>query len=203
MKVLGGRPPPSPDDVVRLVVRGNVIPGSASSVAIERAAFDRAGPFDVQLRSAEDWDMWIRLARHGPPACVPEPLVAQRLHSSNMSLDADVILTAVASVERRHGVHADRGGLYRWLAASSLRTGQRSQWARYLWLAVVHGEPVGAANDVLDAVRGRIDRYRGRFPRPLALLPNPEWTFPAQAWLDELRLALDIDAERDAADADA
>jgi glycosyltransferase involved in cell wall biosynthesis len=189
LRILGGRPPPPPDDVMRLITRGNPIPGSASSVALRRAEFHRVGPFDVDLQSAEDWEMWIRLAKHGAPAWVPEPLVALRLLSTNMSLDVAAILDSVASIERRHGIDTPRGPLYRWIAASCLRTGQRIEWLKYLSLAAVRGEPLGAAEDVLIAVRGRLDRYLARPPRSLAQLPHPEWTARAQGWLEDFRLA--------------
>jgi glycosyltransferase involved in cell wall biosynthesis len=191
LQILGGAPPPPPEEVVRMIPRSNLIPGSASSVALRRDVFHRLGPFDVALRSAEDWEMWIRLARHGPPAWVPEPLVAQRLHAANMSLRADVILGAVASVERRHHVHALRGPLYRWIAASYLRTGEKGQWLKYLALAAARGEILGAGADVLNVASRRLGRSLGRQPRSPAQLPNPEWTARAQGWLEELRLSLD------------
>jgi hypothetical protein len=61
-------------------------------VALHCDAFRRAGPFNVSLRRAEDWEMWIRLAKQGPPAWVPEPLMAYRYHSTNMSLDVDAMM---------------------------------------------------------------------------------------------------------------
>jgi glycosyltransferase involved in cell wall biosynthesis len=188
LRVLGGRPAPRPQEVVRLLPRGNLVPGSASSVAMRRTAFRRVGPFDVGLRSAEDWEMWIRLAKEGPPAWVPEPLVAQRLHSKNMSLDVNVILEAVGSVERRHGVDADRGALYRWIATSCLRSGRRTEWLKFLSLAAVRGEARGVAEDLLIALRSRVDRSLRRPRKTLAQLPNPTWTTRAQLWLDELVL---------------
>jgi len=187
LRVLGGRPPPSPDHVARLIFRRNLIPGSASSVVIRHDTFRRVGPFDVGLRGAEDWEMWIRLAKLGPPACVPEPLVALRLHSTNFSLgDVDAMLDAVASIERRHGIHALRGPIYRWIAASCLRTGQRREGLKYLARAAVLGEARGVAEDLVMAARGRVDRRLGRPANPLAQLPYPEWTSRAQEWLDEI-----------------
>jgi glycosyltransferase involved in cell wall biosynthesis len=191
LRVLGGRPPPSPDVVARLIFRRNLIPGSASSVVVRRDTFRRVGPFDVNLR-AEDWEMWIRLAKQGPPACVPEPLVALRLHSTNFSLsDVDAILDAVVSIERRHDIHALRGPIYRWIAASCLRTGQRKEWLKYLSRASVLGEARGVAQDILLALRWTVDRRLGRPAKALAQLPYPEWTSRAQEWLEDLRLASD------------
>jgi hypothetical protein len=46
----------------RLLPR-NRIWGGSSAVLIRREAFDLAGPFDVGLRAAEDFDMWLRIAK--------------------------------------------------------------------------------------------------------------------------------------------
>lgn len=66
------------------LLRGNSI--CASSTMVDRLAFERLGMFDERLRSAEDWDMWLRLVRYGGPvAAVSEPLVGYRVHSGQMS----------------------------------------------------------------------------------------------------------------------
>jgi glycosyltransferase involved in cell wall biosynthesis len=191
LRVLGGRPPPSPDEVMRVIRRNNVVPGSASSVAIRRETFERIGRFDAGLASSEDWDMWLRLAAHGPPAWVPEPLVGLRLHASNMSFDVRAVLQAVRAIEERHGIHASRGPLYRWIAASYLRRGQKGDWIKYLSLAAARGEARGVVEDVAVAIGHRMDRLLGRPSKTLDSLPNPEWTKRAQVWLDELRAMLE------------
>jgi glycosyltransferase involved in cell wall biosynthesis len=60
-------------------------PFGPSSVVIRKKCFDRAGLFDPGLRSAEDRDMWVRIAAHYPAAHLPLPLFWYRLHGSNMS----------------------------------------------------------------------------------------------------------------------
>ena len=46
-----------------LLQDGNLITGSASNVMIRRDVFSEVGLFDESLIFAEDWDMWIRVAR--------------------------------------------------------------------------------------------------------------------------------------------
>lgn len=46
-----------------LLKEGNLIKGSASNVMIRRDVFSEVGLFDESLAFAEDWDMWIRIAR--------------------------------------------------------------------------------------------------------------------------------------------
>ena len=52
--------------------------------------------------------LWIRLARQGPPACVPKPLVAYRFHVGSASLDLLGMFTEAVEIERRHGAVLDR-----------------------------------------------------------------------------------------------
>jgi glycosyltransferase involved in cell wall biosynthesis len=72
-------------DVRRKVLHRNCIAGSASAALIRRECFDTVGLFDETLRSAEDWDMWIRLSRHYQFDFVPEALIQYRMHGSQMS----------------------------------------------------------------------------------------------------------------------
>jgi glycosyltransferase involved in cell wall biosynthesis len=57
-----------------------------SSVIIRRTCFDRVGSFDTNLLSyIEDWDMWLRLAKHYQFAVIKEPLLYYRERSSSVS----------------------------------------------------------------------------------------------------------------------
>jgi hypothetical protein len=54
-----------------------------SSVVVRRCCFEVVGVFDQNLRSAEDWEMWSRLAAQYPFAVIKEPLVRYRQHPAN------------------------------------------------------------------------------------------------------------------------
>jgi glycosyltransferase involved in cell wall biosynthesis len=56
-----------------------------SSVLIHKDCFPRVGLFDTELRSAEDRDMWIRIACHFPVVKIELPLLFYRVHGSSMS----------------------------------------------------------------------------------------------------------------------
>jgi glycosyltransferase involved in cell wall biosynthesis len=58
--------------------------GTPSCVLIRRACFDKVGLFDEELRSVEDWEMWVRVSRHFEFDYVPEPLVTYRVHGQNL-----------------------------------------------------------------------------------------------------------------------
>ena len=68
------------------LIRSNCI-RSPGCVLIRRSAWETYGPWTIQKAKGghEDWDMWLRLAEHGPFARVREPLFLYRVHGSGMS----------------------------------------------------------------------------------------------------------------------
>lgn len=91
----GGRAPPpwpllpesagvsaKPVSAEDLILRSRFGP---CGVIVRRACLDQVGGFDEELRSAEDRDMWIRVARVFPVAQLLAPLWWYRLHDSSMS----------------------------------------------------------------------------------------------------------------------
>jgi glycosyltransferase involved in cell wall biosynthesis len=63
---------------------GNVI-GSCSKVLVRAACFRELGAFDEELRMAEDWEMWYRIATRYDIVAIPEPLIRYRIHAGNFS----------------------------------------------------------------------------------------------------------------------
>jgi glycosyltransferase involved in cell wall biosynthesis len=49
----------------------------------KRAAYLKAGPFDTSLAAGADWDMLLRLVRHGHFAFLPEVVLLYRRHDQN------------------------------------------------------------------------------------------------------------------------
>jgi glycosyltransferase involved in cell wall biosynthesis len=184
-RIVGGMPPRPPDDVARLIARQNVIPGGGSNVIVRRDEFDRVGPFDVRLKNTEDWELWIRLAEHGPPAWAPWPLMAYRVHTGNASLDVAAILEGVSVIERRHETTADHGVIHRWIGELCLRTGHRSQAVKHLAIAALRGQATNVAGDVATIVRRRLGMNRPATGAP----HHPEWIAQARTWLEDLSRA--------------
>ena len=58
---------------------------NSSSSMVRRCCFDTVGVFDQSLKSAEDLDMWLRLANRYSFAVVKEPLTLYRQHSNSLS----------------------------------------------------------------------------------------------------------------------
>ncbi|HEY3033517.1 MAG TPA: glycosyltransferase [Streptosporangiaceae bacterium] len=186
LRILEGGPPPPPERVPELLMRYNPIPAGASNVMVRADALARAGAFDPRLRRTEDWDLWIRLARHGPPAAVCRPLVAYRMHPhSNAFVDTAEILTETAMIERRHGIPIDHAAHYRRAAWISLRAGRRWRAAGYYAHAIRLGDVRSLARAVVGlGYPGVASARRHRLWRPDRELAR--WRADAQRWLDEL-----------------
>ena len=84
-----------PHDVSELL-RGCSI--ACCTVMVRRAALRQAGTFDPAFRIAQDWDLWIRLARVGKLIHCPEVLARYRQHASNVTRDAAQLLRECEAV---------------------------------------------------------------------------------------------------------
>ena len=88
-RVFGGRKARYRGNIVRpLLVEGNIVAGSGSSVMARRECFDEVGLFDT-APVHEDWDMWLRLAVRYEFDFVPEPLVKIRVHGVSMQKNVE------------------------------------------------------------------------------------------------------------------
>jgi glycosyltransferase involved in cell wall biosynthesis len=169
---------PPPDELVRRLRGGNVMPAGASNVLVRTDAVRRLGGFDPVLSHFSDWDLWIRLARVERGARCADVHVAYLQHSANMRADDPrSLLRELAYVDAKHCAagpgpdrEPDRRRLMRWIA-----NGQRAGGRR--WRA--------AGLDMRAALRYRSGRDAARalasvvgLPRPShppAGLPRPEW----------------------------
>jgi glycosyltransferase involved in cell wall biosynthesis len=61
------------------------------SVVVRRSCFDQAGLFDETLMAHEDWDMWLRVARHYRFAFVDATLARFRVHDANLTAPVSAV----------------------------------------------------------------------------------------------------------------
>jgi hypothetical protein len=180
LRVLSGGPPPTPDEVVRDLVRYNAMPAGASNVVVRADALKRVGPFDPGLRTSEDWDVWLRLARAvGRPACVPRPLVAVRAHARMTTRRAETIMSDLDVLATRHAIPVDRARHHRWIAWMALQGGRRGTALRHYAQAV-------AAGDLRSAGRAMIALLNPHIAQTRTFLRDDEWGRTARMWLDAL-----------------
>jgi glycosyltransferase involved in cell wall biosynthesis len=74
--------------------------GMISTVLYRRWIFDEF-LFDETLKACEDYDLYLKIARKYPVIHHTEKIAAYRKHSSNMSLDFEVMLASALSVLQR------------------------------------------------------------------------------------------------------
>jgi glycosyltransferase involved in cell wall biosynthesis len=176
-RILGGERPPLPELLLRELPRRNLMPAGSSNVIVRTELLRSSGGFDAALRHLADWDMWLRLARHGAPVCVAVPLVAYRLHPAQATLDTRGMIAEARVLRDRHGV--DINTIRRWLAWSHLRRGRRRE--------AIGGYARAAATGDLASV-GRL-AVAALHPRPTGVrrrrLPVEDraWTEGARHWV--------------------
>jgi glycosyltransferase involved in cell wall biosynthesis len=176
-RLLGGGRPPPPELLVRELTRRNLMPAGCSNVVVHADVFRSSGGFDVGLRHLADWDLWLRLARHGYPSCVTDPLVAYRLHPAQATLDTDGMIAEGRVLRDRHGI--DLNSIRRWLAWSHLRQGRRREAIGAYARAVASGDLTSVGRAAVAALH----------PSPMAVrrrsssIEDPEWTETARAWV--------------------
>lgn len=181
--VLSARPP-SPEYVVAHLPWRNLVAGGCSNVVVRADVLTLAGGFDPALRILADWDLWIRLARTGPPAVVDAPVVGFRLHGASMSSDPTGLLAEFAvvlarSVDLRGGRDAGAGWLHRWSGQTALRAGRRWQAVRAFSRAVRCGDLSSVARIPMAALGPWAATELARRRHPLA----PAYRDAAEDWL--------------------
>jgi glycosyltransferase involved in cell wall biosynthesis len=174
--LLGGEPPPPPEELVTKLRQRNLMPAGCSNVMIRRAAFHQVGGFDTGLRHLADWDLWLRLASSGSPACVCSPLVAYRIHRGQATLDPTGMIAEGRILAARHG--ANLNSIRRWLAWTHLRKGQRLLAARSYTRAVADGDVSSLVRVAVAVLHPSPTTMRRRLSPE-----HREWQRPAATWL--------------------
>lgn len=128
-------PVPSVEALATQLLRVNVMPAGSSNVMAATKLLRQLGGFDVALSHIADWDLWIRLALSGRAAACGEVLVGYTEHRANWILeDRSTLLTEFRRLLDKHeeqirsrGVCVDEAMMFRWIAQSHRRSGER--WA--------------------------------------------------------------------------
>jgi glycosyltransferase involved in cell wall biosynthesis len=183
LRIMGGTPPPVPERLAERLPSWNLVPGGSSNVIVRAEVFTQAGCWDPALVNLADWDLWIRLNRLGPPACVSEPLVGYRIHPSNASANTALILAEARLMDGRYGNRTDYGELHYYLAWVCLRSGRRRPAAAHFAQAAARGQVSSVVRSLAGLARGRLRQRFGRL-RPDA---DGAWRNRAEAWLADLR----------------
>jgi glycosyltransferase involved in cell wall biosynthesis len=190
LHVLSGGPPPDPEAVMALLPRFNPLASGGSNVVVRSNILAEVGTFDPTLRRTEDWDLWIRIARKGPPAYVRKPLVAYRFHSGNVVWDPREMVDEARRLAARYGIPVDVLSMHRRAAWAALRGGRRLIAVRHYALAVAGGDlrSVGRAAIALVHPAVGSERLFGFLGR------DSDWIAEAERWIETF--ATDAHRER-------
>lgn len=83
LRATRGQPLRRVDDALGSLLLGD--PTCNIAILARRACLDRAGPYDEALVANEDWDEWLRVARHCRFTFVDRLLVRYRLHAGSLT----------------------------------------------------------------------------------------------------------------------
>jgi glycosyltransferase involved in cell wall biosynthesis len=196
-RVVGGEPPPTPEEVMERLEESNVVPGGSSGVMARRELLLEVGGFDPSLQPLADWDLWLRMIRVSPPARVAEPLVAYRVHATNMSLDTRRVEADFVTISGRYP-RANAAVLHRYLGWWCIRAGRHVDATRYFLRAAASRDqrypPVLLRQDLLYLARHAAEEARARLGPPLRhrarrdriSVEQTDWRNRGQRWVDEL-----------------
>lgn len=73
-----------------------------STVMVRRSCLATSGLFDPLLRSTQDYDMWLKLARFHEVRFLSDSLAFYRVHGSNMSGNTKVMVGEIEQILGRH-----------------------------------------------------------------------------------------------------
>ncbi len=102
-----------------------------SSVLFRRSVLDEVGGFDTGLRVAEDYELYLRIARNHPICCHSRVVAEYRLHQANASHNSELMLTMTLRVlgSQARYIRSDARRLFAFL--EGIRTWRR-QYGRQL-----------------------------------------------------------------------
>lgn len=83
------------------LLEGSTI-GSVSKVLVKKECFDRAGLFDAELTSCQDWDMWKRISAYYEFDYVEDVLVRIHMHGRQISTDLGAMISGRTRMLGKH-----------------------------------------------------------------------------------------------------
>jgi glycosyltransferase involved in cell wall biosynthesis len=184
--ILSAAPAPPPEALVERLPMWNLMPGGSSNVIVRADLFSRIGGWNPALVNLADWDLWVRLAQDGLPACVSAPLVGYRIHGGNASQDTNLILREARALNGRYSSRLDYGALYLYLASVCQRSSRRWRALRYFMLAAGRGQGRAVRGVFARHIRRRIGRARSV---RLDATIGADWISEAERWIAPFRRA--------------
>jgi glycosyltransferase involved in cell wall biosynthesis len=191
--VLGGQRALDSGWIEQRMLQDNKVSGGGSTVLARTDLVREAGGFAPDVLAAEDWDLWVRLARRSAVVALDRPLVAWRRHASNKSgawpqAALDRLDERLGSRAGELGAHFEHGyarqaRIDRLVAAGRRHESAAAYWDRYRAHRSTHDAVAAAAVLVAPRAYGWLKRRQHRRSVP------PEWESQLSwldlSWLDE------------------
>lgn len=77
--------------------------GTASTVLLRRECIARVGQFDEEIVFGEEYDLWIRIAKHFQFECIRDPLVRYFVHARNATSNYPAVIRGLEAQNRKYG----------------------------------------------------------------------------------------------------
>jgi len=129
-----------------------------SSVLFRRSVLLEIGGFDTGLRVAEDYEIYLRIARANPVYCHRAVIAEYRMHQANASHNSELMLSMTLGVLRREGRYLEGDATRRGAFRQGIRA-WRKRYGRHLASELAATFSTLAFDDVLRKVFLLIHEY--------------------------------------------
>jgi GT2 family glycosyltransferase len=99
--VTRGRSSLKDGDVLPQLLRSNIV-ATPSVMMLRRAALEAVGGFDTSLSFNADWEMWLRLAKHGCRFAQVAAVAMYRIHGRSMTMNLDRAIGDMTALFERY-----------------------------------------------------------------------------------------------------
>lgn len=123
-----------PDQYAALLRFGFIVP--PHSAMVKREVISAIGGFREELKSSEDRDCWLRVARLYPIRCHHQLIAEYRRHSDQMSQKWDVMLSTGVQVMRYQWPYVKGNAMYEACYKSGVRQYQKACGPPLVWQMV-------------------------------------------------------------------
>ncbi len=145
--VYSGRPPMGYDILKHAEAELLACNTVGTSTIVARTDFlQHANGFITNLHSAEDWDLWLRLAHMAPVACISIVGTSYLMRTTSVSARRDVRLNAIKSIIEGYRGHVDP------LLQAAIRRADARIYAASADIARLNGDYWSAVKDELHAL---------------------------------------------------
>jgi glycosyltransferase involved in cell wall biosynthesis len=139
-----------------------------STVLFRRSVLIEVGGFDTGLRGAEDYDLYLRIARSYPICSHPAVVAEYRKHESNLSHNSELMLTMTLRVLRREAQFIQTDPTRLRAFRRGLRTWQK-HYGRQLAVELAHSLTTLGIDDTVRKLLSLVREYPQGLPAVMLL----------------------------------